>query len=222
VILTGITPSTAITEERFRGATVELLSDAGAAEEIREIAAADPTRRTLKLKEPLPRPPRQAQRVRVKENVAGLTFDLSEVRYYVRATAFAGSTVYDLDDDQFKLGTLNPSDFGGGGGGGGGGAFWITAGGNITIAGTVSANGGDGGPGGAGTGGNGGGGSGGSILLQARGQLTVSPGAKVSAIGGKGASGDSPGGGQGGNGRIRFEDVDAVPEIQGLVQPIWR
>lgn len=98
-------------------------------------------------------------------------------------------------------------------GGGGGGALHIIAGGNITITGIVSANGGAGGDG-TGLSGGGGGGAGGSIWLQSGGQITNN--GTIRALGGAGGTitsvlaatgGD---GGNGGAGRIRLDDFDGV------------
>jgi hypothetical protein len=90
-------------------------------------------------------------------------------------------------------------------------------GGDLTVEGNISSDGGDGGAGGLG--GNGGGGSGGSILLQSYGDMTIGSGAEISAVGGRGAGGSAESrGGDGGNGRVRWEATGAV-FIQGTVRP---
>jgi hypothetical protein len=88
---------------------------------------------------------------------------------------------------------------GGGGGGAGGGGIAIEAKGNVSIAGTITANGGDGGT--SVRGGDGGGGSGGAIAIRSLGFITVA--GNLSAIGGDGKTV----GGPGGNGRVRLEDT---------------
>ncbi|MBI2378898.1 MAG: Ig-like domain-containing protein [Deltaproteobacteria bacterium] len=97
-------------------------------------------------------------------------------------------------------GATTCSDSSGGGGGGGGGVLILeTAGGPISISGTLRANGGRGGDG-FGSAGGGGGGSGGRIqLVAAGGRVTVS--GTVEALGGNGGNtfnGDAGGGGGGG------------------------
>lgn len=101
----------------------------------------------------------------------------------------------------------------GGSGGGGGGVLHLVAGGNITISGTISANGGRGGNG-IDLAGAGGGGAGGAIWLQS-GQNIINNGT-IQALGGTGgtvsstlaASGGN--GGVGGVGHIRIDDIDGV------------
>lgn len=106
-------------------------------------------------------------------------------------------------------------------GGGGGGAIKIVAGGNITISGSIQANGGNGGGDGSAIFSGGGGGSGGAIWLQSLGNIIIS--GSLSATGG--ARGTSNGfadegfGGSGGNGRIRLDDVDGVITGGGTVTP---
>lgn len=98
-------------------------------------------------------------------------------------------------------------------GGGGGGALHIIAGGNITITGIVSANGGAGGDG-TGLSGGGGGGAGGSIWLQSGGHIINN--GTIRALGGAGGTVSSVlaarggDGGDGGAGRIRLDDFDGV------------
>ncbi len=104
------------------------------------------------------------------------------------------------------------------GGGGGGGALQIeSTTGDVTISGNILTNGGDGGaapecqggltPGSA-TGGGGGGGSGGSILIRAKGNITVSASSYLTAEGGSGGGLAKAKGGDGSEGRIRFQDSD--------------
>ncbi|MCZ6690259.1 MAG: hypothetical protein O7H41_11690 [Planctomycetota bacterium] len=107
---------------------------------------------------------------------------------------------------------------GGAGGGGGGGAIRISSDGNVTVNGTIEANGGAGGDS------NGtaaaGGASGGSIHIQARGNLTVN--GAITASGGPGGIAQAPGvshGGPGGDGRIRLEDSDGVIAGSGVFDP---
>ncbi len=83
----------------------------------------------------------------------------------------------------------------GGLGGGGGGAVQISAGGNLVIAGRISALGG-GGRGGASRTGGGGGGSGGAILLEGD-SITYAVTARLSANGGGGGEGGDDGGNSG-------------------------
>jgi len=93
-------------------------------------------------------------------------------------------------------------------GGGGGGAIRIIAGGDITINGTIEANGGDGGTDG-GTTGSGGAGSGGSIWLQTNGNITGN--GTIKTLGGTGGVGLGSGdGGNGAKGRIRLDDSDGI------------
>lgn len=95
-----------------------------------------------------------------------------------------------------------------GGGGGGGGAIKIIAGGDITIVGSITANGGNGGAGGP-NGGGGGAGSGGVIWLQSLGNINIS--GSLSVAGGTGGTATAGGpGGNGGAGFIRLDDADGV------------
>lgn len=105
----------------------------------------------------------------------------------------------------------------GGGGGGSGGAIQISAGANITVNGTITANGGIGGSAGNTRTGGGGGGSGGAVFLQTIGNISNT--GTISATGGAaGASGASGGaGGAGGEGRIRLEDRTGA--VGGTVTP---
>jgi hypothetical protein len=97
------------------------------------------------------------------------------------------------------------------------------AGGNITIDGTITSNGGNGG--GAGTetsSGGGGGASGGAIWLQAAGSLAVSGTGIITATGGTfgtNASGFLGFGGGGGDGRIRLDDGNGAITNTGTVTP---
>lgn len=106
----------------------------------------------------------------------------------------------------------------GAGGGGGGGAVQIeSTTGDVTISGNIVASGGSGGLG-VGCrgglsgqtiyGGAGGGGSGGSILIRAKGNISVSASAYLTAEGGTGGGAATAKGGKGGEGRIRFQDGD--------------
>jgi len=92
----------------------------------------------------------------------------------------------------------------GGAGGGGGGGIVIASSGTITVAGSISANGGNGANNtdGNGYGSGGGGGSGGSIRLIAN---TINGNGAITANGGSGGSSTWTGGGSGGAGRIRLE-----------------
>lgn len=100
-------------------------------------------------------------------------------------------------------------------GGGGGGALRLVVGGNITITGLISADGGKGGDA-LELGGAGGGGAGGAIWLQAGGQIRNS--GTIRALGGAGGEVRSTlaarggRGGDGGGGRIRFDDTDGSVE----------
>lgn len=98
-------------------------------------------------------------------------------------------------------------------GGGGGGAIWISAGGDITMNGSIDVSGGKGGNGISASGG-GGGGSGGAIRIQALGEIVNN--ANFDLSGGIGGSGNPPGarGGNGAAGIYQFEDADNV--IQGV------
>ncbi len=94
----------------------------------------------------------------------------------------------------------------GGGGGGGAGAIRLEAQKNITVSGTILANGGNGGLGSTGSDGKqgtgGGGGSGGGIFLKSQtGTVTLKTGSVVQAVGGNGGNL----GGKGGQGRVRIE-----------------
>lgn len=105
-------------------------------------------------------------------------------------------------------GFTNPTNVRGATGGGGGGAIRIIAGGDITINGTIEANGGNGGSDG-GTIGSGGGGSGGSIWLQTNGNITGT--GSLRTLGGGGGLGLGAGdGGKGAKGRIRLDDSDGI------------
>lgn len=98
-------------------------------------------------------------------------------------------------------------------GGGGGGVLYLVVGGNLTINGTLTANGGKGGDA-LDLGGAGGGGAGGTIWLQSGGNITNN--GTIRALGGDGgtvtsslaASGGN--GGDGGVGRIRIDDIDGI------------
>lgn len=94
-------------------------------------------------------------------------------------------------------------------GGGGGGAIWISAGGNITLNGTIDVSGGAGGAGISDSGG-GGGGSGGAIRIQSLGDIVNN--ATFNIAGGSGGAGDDQGarGGDGSVGLYQFEDADNV------------
>lgn len=112
-------------------------------------------------------------------------------------------------DDDFGTG---PSD-GGGGGGAGGGALRLECGDDLVVRGRITARGGRGGD--AGQGAGGGGGSGGALLLRAR-SLDVG-GALLSVAGGLGGESRlrfAGNGGAGSFGRIRLEDVDALPVFE--------
>lgn len=116
-------------------------------------------------------------------------------------------------------------------GGGGGGAVQISAGGNLTVSGLISAKGGKGGSNtntGNGMGGGGGGGSGGAIKLVANAITLSGSGTRLSATGGTGGAGCNssagcynPGGvgGDGGDGRIRLEDSDGTIGGSGAASP---
>jgi hypothetical protein len=101
----------------------------------------------------------------------------------------------------------------GGSGGGGGGVLHLIVGGNITVTGTISANGGRGGNA-TNLGGAGGGGAGGVIWLQTGGHITNN--GTIRALGGAGGTVTSGlaaaggNGGSGGDGRIRLDDIDGV------------
>ena len=101
----------------------------------------------------------------------------------------------------------------GGSGGGGGGILHLIVGGNITVTGIISANGGRGGNA-IQLGGAGGGGAGGAIWLQTGGHIINN--GTIRALGGAGGtvtSGLAAAGGNGGNGgdgRIRLDDIDGV------------
>lgn len=94
-------------------------------------------------------------------------------------------------------------------GGGGGGALWISAGGNITINGSIDVSGGNGGNGLVKSGG-GGGGSGGAIRIQSSGDIVNN--AVFNIAGGSGGNGHTTGarGGNGSVGVFQFEDADNV------------
>jgi hypothetical protein len=102
-----------------------------------------------------------------------------------------------------------------GAGGGGGGAIRIVAGGDITITGSIIADGGAGGNGGpdsgpgTGGGGGGGGGSGGVIWLQTLGNINHAGILRADGALGGGANSGAPGG-NGGDGFIRLEDTDGI------------
>ncbi len=114
----------------------------------------------------------------------------------------------------------------GGSGGGGGGAIRIMAGGDITINGSIWANGGNGGDGGAGAqqySGGGGAGSGGAIFLESLGDVIVI--GTIQANGGTGGAGAPTintavsDGGNGSVGRIRIDDQDGNWTGGGTVTP---
>ena len=99
-------------------------------------------------------------------------------------------------------------------GGAGGGTILIYAVGNITVDGTVKADGGDGGAtSGSGKGGAGGGGAGGSVLLFSGGTLTID--GTVTAKGGTGGASTGGNGGDGGVGRLWTIDGDGNPTLGG-------
>ena len=112
-------------------------------------------------------------------------------------------------------------------GGAGGGTILIYAVGNVSVAGTVKADGGDGGAtGGSGKGGAGGGGAGGSVLLFSGGTLTID--GTVTAKGGTGGASTGGNGGDGGVGRLWTIDGDGNPTLGGAsvydpfpVLPTW-
>jgi hypothetical protein len=129
----------------------------------------------------------------------------------------------DSTGDTVHWGVADGSDEGGGGGGGGGGAIQIVAYGSISIAGIISAKGGNGGSSydtpaltALSQGAGGGGGSGGTVWLQTRSGINFAGGAIVDVAGGIGGQGFADGttdvfdGGAGSEGRIRFEDSDAI------------
>lgn len=94
-------------------------------------------------------------------------------------------------------------------GGGGGGAIWISAGGNITINGTINVTGGEGGDGTVNSGG-GGGGSGGSIRIQSNAKLVNNARFLLKGgLGGEG-SGAAGDGGAGGDGLYELDDADGI------------
>lgn len=101
----------------------------------------------------------------------------------------------------------------GGSGGGGGGVLHLIVGGNITVTGIITANGGRGGHA-TNLGGAGGGGAGGVIWLQTgghiinNGTIRALGGAGGTVTSGLGAAGGN--GGNGGDGRIRLDDIDGV------------
>jgi len=106
----------------------------------------------------------------------------------------------------------------GSGGGGGGGAVHIVAGGDVTISGTINANGGNGGGNGGNDNAGGGGGSGGAIWIQSLGNIIIS--GTLNATGGTGGTNLSTlNGGSGGNGRIRLDDIDGNITGGGTVTP---
>lgn len=127
-------------------------------------------------------------------------------------------------EDSSGGGTYNA----GGDGGGGGGAIAIIAQGEITIEGSISANGGAGGNGADntfdGTGGGGGGGSGGGIYIYSASTITVN--GSISATGGAaGLKGNAVStilggdGGSGGKGRIRLDSQSGAFSGSGTVDP---
>jgi len=144
-----------------------------------------------------------------------------------------------LGEDDFSVGPLHGGPGGGAGasgwislvtekygagGGGGGGVVHLVVGGDLTITGTISANGGAGGDTTT-LGGGGGGGAGGLIWLQVGGKLTQK--GTVRALGGRGgrvnssASFRGGAGGAGGVGRVRmdvaagnFSGRDSTPRAQ--------
>ena len=129
-------------------------------------------------------------------------------------------------------GILSSGDDGGAGGGAAGGALRLSAGGNITISGSIWADGGRGGHYGAAYGvapppatsfafpeaAAGGGGSGGAVLVQAGGNLNINGATIVARAGARGIcdSGDTGGvntgghGGAGGTGWVVLEDLDGL------------
>lgn len=128
----------------------------------------------------------------------------------------AGGTLYDITlgfRGGFGGGAGGEGDFGSplktGTGGGGGGAIWISAGGDITINGTINVSGGDGGAGVLKSGG-GGGGSGGAIRVQSLGDVVNN--ATFNIAGGSGGLGHTAGarGSDGSVGLFQFEDADNV------------
>lgn len=109
----------------------------------------------------------------------------------------------------------------GGAGGGGAGALHLIIGGDITINGTISLNGGNGALSSTqAESSGGGGGSGGAIWIQSLGNIIGT--GTISALGGNGGKSVSPTdngeGGNGGNGRIRFDDQDGIVNL-GTVTP---
>jgi hypothetical protein len=110
-----------------------------------------------------------------------------------------------------------------GAGGGGGGSLLITAGGNITINGSITAHGGKGGdsaPNPGKGGGGGGGGSGGAVVIKALGQITNN--GAIDADGGiGGTSVDGANGGNGGHGFVILEDADGIIDGIGTIPPLY-
>lgn len=109
----------------------------------------------------------------------------------------------------------------GGAGGGGGGALHLIAGGNVTINGTISLDGGDGALSSTPSeSSGGGGGSGGALWIQSLGDISGT--GNITANGGSGgksiSSTDNGEGGNGGAGRIRFDDQDGLVTL-GSVTP---
>jgi len=104
-----------------------------------------------------------------------------------------------------------------GGGGGGGGTIELTAGGDVHIVGSITANGGKGGDAsGAVASGGGGGGAGGAVMLRSGGELIA--GAITVTAGGGGAKGGLTGGNAGGagaNGRVRWDSPSRPPAHRG-------
>jgi hypothetical protein len=121
--------------------------------------------------------------------------------------------------------TCGSANYGQATGGGGGGTLVILSASNLTINGTISANGGDGPPVSAGAGGNGGGG-GGFLILAAGVSLSVNNTGSLNVTGGQGSNGGSfvsngvtssaPGGGGGGGGVINLISPNIVPIAGGI------
>ncbi|MCZ6690407.1 MAG: hypothetical protein O7H41_12450, partial [Planctomycetota bacterium] len=113
-----------------------------------------------------------------------------------------------------------PPGAGAGGRGGGGGAIRRPSGANVTINGTIVADGGAGGN--ADRTSSGGGGSGGAIHIQAGGSILLNGSGPL--LGRAGPAGTASGsgsrsGGDGGQGRIRLQDSDGIASGSGAIDP---